>query len=652
MADNIFEIVPEATAEESRAANLSVFNDEAQQEEVINYLTSEIQLAEDERTERESLWKTFRRQSVARPEFKTKDFPWENASNVCPPLMMQNIHTITSKLVGSFAEKKPLWKVEARDETWKDNAAALTKFLNLMASSRGHLNVSEKKREMFYDLTRLGNQIVHLPWVFKQQKFTADTLEGGTEEVIKVLQDSPAMIPLQIEDFFIRSHFNSIQDAPWVARRNRVYYHDLLQKSAQGVYTNVERLTMETAAQDDPNSSAMLKNLGLDVTNDNVKESTLFEVYEAYVFWDIDGDGVPEDIIVTFEPTTKTILRTEYNKLGMRPFENISYIKMPHSFYAIGVGDITTGMQSEVETLHNMDIDARHLGMLQMKIARRGSGADLNTDFYPGKTIVVDDLDDFTTFKFDDISEGAFRAEQRAVEYARQASGAPAQMSGNDESAGNRIGATGTQFLAKQADTILDSVRDNVSEAFSRMGHIIVAQLVANKDRIDYSMVSDYEATKLKEIFAMDINEMPTKFKLDVKTTEMQDTDQARRQGFMSLWGVYSQFGQEMIQVAGMLAQGGLPEGMTDAVASYYVGKVKMMTEMLDQYNVDDVNDFVPYVRNLEIMLEQLDKQKDSQLGVDANGQPISTQIGGGAPMGTPGGQAGSPIPESQPRQI
>lgn len=628
--DNIFDIIPEETKEESRSANLAVFNDEDQQGQVVDYLINEIQLAEDERQIREQKWQTYRRQSKALPENATKNFPWTGASNVSPPLMMSIIHTITSKLVASFADKKPLWKVEARDEAMKDHASALTKFMNMLAISRNHLNITDKKRQVFYDLARLGDQVIHLPWIYKQQKFRAAQADGTDEEVVKVLQDSPGFVPLQLEDFFTRGHFTNIQDAPWVARRNRFYYHELTQKSAQGIFQNVDNLTLEAATATSDNIIADQQDLGIAITDDNVKESTVFDVYEAYLFWDIDGDGVQEDIIVTFEPTTKTILRTEYNKLGVRPFENISYIKMPHQFYSIGVGDITTGMQQEAETLHNMDIDARHLGMMQMKVARRGSGIDENMEYYPGKTIIVDDLNDFNTFKFDDISEGAFRAEQRASAYAREASGATAQMAGQDDSQGNRIGASGTMFLAQQANTILDSVRDNISEAFSRIGYLVITQLVANKDRIDYSMVSEYEASLLKEIFALDIHTLPTTFKLDVKTTEMQETDQAKKEGYMNVWQIYSQFGQEMIQVAGMLAQGGMPEGMTDAVASYYVGKVKMMKEMLEYFQVDDVDDFVPYVRNLEMMLENLDKQKDQQLGVDSNGNPLVSQGTGG----------------------
>ena len=198
-------------------------------------------------------------------------------------------------------------------------------------------------------------------------------------------------------------------------------------------------------------------------------------------------------------------------------------------------------------------------------------------------------------------------------------------------------------FLAQQANTILDSVRDNISEAFSRIGFLIITQLVANSDRIDYSIVSDYEAGLLKEIFTQDIHTLPTTFKLDVRTTEMQETDDARREGYLSLWQIYSQFGQEMIQVAGMLGQGGMPEGMTDAVASYYVGKVKMMKEMLEHFQVEDASDFLPYIRNLEMMLEQLDKQKDQQLGVDNDGNPIDA-MGTAGNMGPSQGQAGSPV--------
>ena len=181
--DNVFDVIIDEQADETMAAGLAVFNNEEQAGQVIDYLSKELELAEDERQIREQKWQTFRRQSKALPENSVKNFPWKGASNVAPPLMMSIIHTITSKLVASFADKKPLWKVEPRDEAFKDHANALTKFMNILATSRNHLNITDKKRQVFYDLTRLGDQVIHLPWIFKQQKFRATNAQGGEEEV-------------------------------------------------------------------------------------------------------------------------------------------------------------------------------------------------------------------------------------------------------------------------------------------------------------------------------------------------------------------------------------------------------------------------------------------------------------------------------------
>ncbi len=57
--DNIFDIVVEET-EDSRAANLAVFQNEEQETQVLNYLIDELQLAEDERADREKSWQKFR----------------------------------------------------------------------------------------------------------------------------------------------------------------------------------------------------------------------------------------------------------------------------------------------------------------------------------------------------------------------------------------------------------------------------------------------------------------------------------------------------------------------------------------------------------------------------------------------------------------
>jgi hypothetical protein len=171
---------------------------------------------------------------------------------------------------------------------------------------------------------------------------------------------------------------------------------------------------------------------------------------------------------------------------------------------------------------------------------------------------------------------------------------------------------------------------------------ILVTQLVANKDRVDYSMVSPYDQEKLRQIFSLNIHELATTFKLNVSTTELSETEAAKRQGMMQLYEVYTAFGQEILQYAQVLAQGGLPEGLTDALGSLYVGKVKMMRGMFENFNIDDIEDYLPYVRNLELMLKQLDTQKDEQLGVDSSGDRKNAEGLGG--LGVQTGSQGSAV--------
>jgi len=605
---------------------------EDQEEEITRYLQTEIKDVEESGKRVDFLKRVdkWRRQREAQPKDKIKNYPWKGASNVTVPLALTNANGIFALLKSNLSRRIPFWQVETDDPNLKDQAAALEKLIEVYTESRQHMSLRKKNNTILYDMASLGTQFVKIPWTVDEWNFKRRGADGNLETVSKKVKNSPDLIPIRMEDFLTQAYWGAdIQRAPWISHKIHLLKHELIQREAKGIFSNVDRV-FETPGDDiDENREKELKRSGIE--HNQQGDSTVYDIHEVYLYWDTDGDGIVEDLIIWFEPITGTILRVEYNDLGIRPIVRIPYFEIPGELYAMGTGWMTENLQDEIDTLHNMRIDGTHVSMLQMFVSRRGSGLGPNEEFFPLKHIMLDDpVNDFQVVKFPDLGYGTLQAELMSKEYADRATGsADAMMGFESKSAGTRATSSGTQFLAQQGSRVFNAISESVEDAYSEIGQIIVFQIIKNKNLFEddiNKLVPEGMIDSLKEVLKMKVEDIPGTFKFKVKTTDAEKTEDVRRQSILTLFQLYITGGEKLLQLAGMIfsPQANLPQEVKDVAVKFYIGGTKLLDEIMEFFGEDDRSDFLPYIKNLEYMMETIDSMKDNQL------RSIKAQISNG----------------------
>jgi hypothetical protein len=626
-----------------------VITDEEVLRELATYLTEEIDsvIQNEEREAMVQKWQKWRRQSEARPEQERKKYPWEGASNVAVPLALTNANGIFSLLKETFSQRDPFWLM--KDETQEDQseAEAGSALLNALAESPNHVNLRAANNTILYDLTRLGTQFVKVPWEIDRWMFKARGDGANLRDVVKTRRDSPTLIPMRMEDFLCRPHLNDVQRMPWVGHGLWLFEHELKQREAQGIFQNVEEVLKRGENQIDESKARSLSQMGIEIT----RGSSLYFIAEVYVFFDADDDGIEEDLKVWIDPVSQTILRVEVNDLGIRPIVRIPYLERPYELYAIGTGWMTEHMQDEIDALHNMRVDGTHIGSLQMYVTKRGGGLAPKMKFRPLLNIQVDDPSkDFLPIKFPDLTMGSLRAEMLAKEYADRATGASDAMMGfENQTASSRTTASGTMFLAQQGSRVFQALSESVEQAYSEVGQIVWFQCVRNRERLIpqlEGLVRIEHVEILKNLLQMPIEDIPSKFRFSVSTTDVQQTEMAKRQGILTLIQLYTQYGQQVFQLLPLIysPQNQVPQPIKEVAAKFFVGATKMMDQVMEYFGEFDSTKFLPFVKNIEMMLEALDSAKNQQLGglnVPGSSRPVGTQPRGGEGVGGPPSQSG-----------
>ena len=244
--------------------------------------------------------------------------------------------------------------------------------------------------------------------------------------------------------------------------------HELLQRQQQGIFNDLTEKVIARGTDDmDENRLETLKRMG--IMPDQTSDTRLYALYSLNCFWDVDGDGFPEDVVLWFDPVTGSVLRSEFNDLGIRDYVRLPYFERPGELYAMGVGWMTEQLQDAFTALMNMYINGTMLAMLQMYVSRRGSGIAPNEIFRPLKNIIVDNpKEDFLPVKFPDMGYGTLQAQMMIKEMADRATGASDAMLGFENKATSaRTTATGTMFLAQQGSRLFNSIRSGIDHALA-----------------------------------------------------------------------------------------------------------------------------------------------------------------------------------------
>ena len=612
-----------------------VIRSEEQREEIVNYLTEEHEKALSEREILERKWIKWRRQGEARPTKESKSYPWKGAANVSVPLTATNTNGIYAALKMAFGTRKPLCTITAEggNKAYAQHAEAMTRYIDTLIESSRHIGFRKTENTIYRDLALLGTQFVEVPWEEKRWMYKRrDPNTGNLIQVNQLQKRGPSIVPIRIEDFIMRGYFYDPQTAPWYEIRHRFTKHELEIEAALGRFENIEDLEPSEILSDE-STERELHRRGIDL-----KETPLYEIGKFHYFYDVDEDGYPEDIIIWLHVDSGTIVREEFNELGIRNVVRIPYTDIPYQLYALGVGWMCEHLQDEVDVLHNMRIDGTQLSMLQMLIARKGSGVGPEEEVYPLKMFQPDDVKDVNVLKFPDLGPTTVAAESIIMRYAQEYVGTPPASQGQpDPYAKTRATASGTMFLAEQGDRVGASVRDNVSDGLSEIFQMIFFQLVQNRENVNVDMMSVQDQGLIREVLEMNVEDIPHTFNFRVQTTAVEETEQAKKQGMLMLANLYGTYAQQVFQLVPILFNPQVPAPVQELGRKFFTGATEIMDKILKGFGEEDTGKYLPYTEDLKLMHRMIEGMKDQQIG------RMLQNVRQGTGMGFRGGAPGPP---------
>jgi hypothetical protein len=421
-----------------------------------SWLSNEVDDADSSHKFLQAKWREALLRYEGVPKLETRDVPIENAPNIEVTIGAIASDTIYSQAVDLIFSIAPLVTVRPKPKHVNNDdlvkaAKALQTFVNHLASLP-ETNLRDATEDAILDDVQLGTGLLYVPWVKKHKKTkTAKILSQGPRIRAVALEDvkvpGGSRLPMDELDFFGISFYYTENQLSTLAKENNWDISNFQPLGGQ----NWVRQRREALAKDIE---------GVEY------KGKIYEVINCYAYYDIDGDGLPEDLLIIYNHTGRAIGAYSFNPMDRRPVTKMVYQRRAHMFYGLGVLEMMGPYEEELTNVHNFSI----LNMLLANSrvwAGDGSVPD-NLKIWPGKVINgLQDKDSLRPLQMADVYNSIWQEQMIIIQLANKRVGINEGIS-PDQVPNRTPGITTMSFLQqvnKRFSPAFDSMRFAISGA-------------------------------------------------------------------------------------------------------------------------------------------------------------------------------------------
>lgn len=458
-----------------------------------------------------------------------------------------------------------------------------------------------------FDCIQLGSMALYIPWSEKIRK----------TDVVKVIDRGPRIIPIAIEDFHLpEGSRGDVQNDAWVEMDMWLDSSDLR------LYLRREGKDGGWAYLDDDLSQVMrapniseVRQRRLDVAREQSSEAaegTLFNICYRCALYDIDDDGIAEELEIIWDKTSANVLDVRFPQYQLRPFEFAVYQLRAHVAWGLGVQRMCATYEEEVSVLHNERVLNARLANSRLWIADPAIAPFLDR-VWTGK-VIRGRPDQVVGLQMADIYPSSTQAEMMTVAYAERRTGVS-----DLQSAGQRLG---TRTPATSAMSYMQAANRRFTPSFRNMRNCEargVNQCVyryqervrANdQDAIEdlKNIVGEEKANLLIRLFTT-VDNLIDAYEAQLTAVSVSINREADRQSFLMLINLWQNFQKQRVELAQFAAMAPTPQLKALAEAIDEAG-LRLLKRFLRTFEtISDVDAYLAEVDGFQAMTGGLPPQ-------------------------------------------
>lgn len=409
-----------------------------------------------------------------------KSFPFKNCSDVRVPLIRTLKETLQSNVWSSFDLDEPFDTLPVGLED-VEKARKVKKFLNWQFTNE--IDFSEVLDGILDHCLAYGHAVLKTSYL-KEVRIRKSRINGQMLTGPEILFDGVKVHIINPEDFLFPPYAcqSDVQDLDYVIHEVPMTTSDIRRRMASGQYRQVDLdVPKSDSGRFDVNSASLQdvknKHIGIYQTERSSGQgggNKHHKVIEWYGFYDIDGDGIEEDIMVTLLHDSREILRLVIWDIS-RPFTVIRFSPLVNTPWGESIADLIGQINEELNTLHNQRVDAVTLNNIPYGFYDPLSGFDPEqVQLVPGMMIPTNgppqNAVHFPVHQI--VRPEMYREEELLSAYAERLVGAGANVQGTENP--RQISATEVATIDRRAGIRFKLIFSRIQRGLEKLAKNVI----------------------------------------------------------------------------------------------------------------------------------------------------------------------------------
>jgi hypothetical protein len=599
-------------------------------DDFVRWWDRELEDAISSRQPQEAVWRDNLRQYDGVPVRAVRNIPYENASNIevtlgaiaTDAVYAQAIDTIFT--VSPIVTTRPISGDQFPERVQR--AKALQDHIGWGVANEWGLRSAAD--ESILDDVKLGTGVYYVPFVEDVRKTKSMTVK----------QRGPRILSVPIEDAFVPGgSYEDQQRTRWLALRFWYTSSELRDQARAGQWDISEAQAAGAVGW----VRTRREMLGRSWTQNIYAD--LYEVFRLWAVYDIDGDGVDEDLLCVWDRTSRKLLHIAYNKYDNRPTEWMRYQIRGHLAYGLGVMDMIRPYQEECTSIHNFALDNALLANARFWKTRDASIGE-SMKIYPGAVKYMNDPEDVQPEQMADIypSMGALQSfpiamAERRVGINDLSTPRPSAVLGS-----RTPGITALSLLQqtnRRFTPAFDSIRLATAGAVKQCLYREQEQLLAGDKELEDHILSVHGAQAGADIIAaLKDEKFDSGYAIELTASSATVNRDVERQNALLLVNILGQYYEKSLQLVALAANPQTPAPVRDVAQKIANAASEIIERTLRTF--DQVRDPMAFLVDIDA---ELDQTKDLGVqGMTMLAQMMGSLVGGNGKQGELAGLPGA----------
>lgn len=566
----------------------------------------------------------------AEPPSESVTFPFKNAATLIIPLTATSVEAIHARNMSTLFALDQLTSVKITNPELQDLDRPVERMID------NELKHGVKFRSAIepigLELVKFGTGIGKSGY----EKVTRTAIRAntdGTEEAFTVITKNSAVVdPVPLAKFMMPYYANDPQESPWVGEEHSESPFQIKLKVESGFFRPdvMEKMQAWLASQAPIlHGEAQFREFELnqqELQKQQMAWPKRIEWFEVWMSFDINGDGVEEEIVVHYHRLSRTLMSVRYNWYSdlHRPYRIGQYFPVEHRWAGIGICKQSEAFQAEITTQHRQRLDNATLANVRMIKVNKLANVGPNEPIFPGKIWLVDNKDDVETFQLGEVYPSAYQNEFSTLQYHQQRTGINDVLLGMPQQG---TPGTATDVLARVQEG--NKKFDYTYQNFKRLVSDVMLDVACNihqfGGRSRMYAESSGDATALQQFFALPIEQLRDGFIFEITAAGQQQNKLVDRQNWQNIFQMTGSYFSQLLQ----LAEATGDQQLLAVIAKKApMAATEVMKQIFESYDIRDVN---------KIILSELINNVSGatpivgQAGVRGS-QIVVPQFGGGSP--------------------